>query len=87
MTDATPDDYDSADGWSDDDETVEVCARCEMVLGNPVFKSPIYDQSGREFGNLYETEPGTGPFFCADCWHELDTNRRANEHQQLGEFQ
>jgi len=87
MTDATPDDYDSADGWSDTDDTVEVCAHCDTVLGAPNMLSPIFDQSGREFESLYATEPGDGPFFCKDCWRELDANRRANEHQQLGEFQ
>ncbi|WP_311171776.1 hypothetical protein [Halobellus ordinarius] len=88
MTDgdtAVPSDYDTDDGWTDDG--LEQCPHCETTLAPQTGKhAPVYDGRGRKFDTIYDTDPNNGPFYCADCWPELEANQKASENQSLGRF-
>lgn len=86
MTDTLPSDYDTQDGW-DDDNGIDVCPHCELVYSpNGGHMGEVFDQSGRKYEHYLNTEPGDGPFFCPDCWDELETNRKASENNSLEDF-
>lgn len=85
-TPQTPQDYDAEDGW-DDDSGIEVCPHCETHLGGQGgIHGPVVDQRGREFESLYDTEPGAGPYFCTECWPELEAEQRSQENHGLSDF-
>jgi len=80
-----PGDYDASDGIGDGG--IEQCPHCgtSYDLGNHT--GPVYDSSGRKYGNLLDTDPGNGPFFCPECWPELEANRKATKHRQLHDYE
>jgi len=86
MTDKTPSDFESIDGWIED-SALEKCPVCERVYsGNGGYVETVYDQQGKEYDHYLDTEPGDGPYFCADCWPELEANRKAKENKSLEEY-
>lgn len=87
MTDDLPGDYTSQDGWNEE-QGVEQCPRCETKFtANGGHIGEVYDSSGRRYEHFLDTEAGTGPFFCPDCWEVLETNRKQSENQTLGAFE
>ena len=86
MTDTVPSDYDDADGWSDE-HNCECCPHCEEPWSmNGGMQGPAVDSRGVEKELYIEIDPSNGPIFCKDCWEELDTNRKQQNHATLGEF-
>lgn len=86
MSEPTTDDYDKSDGWSDE-QGCEICPHCELLYsGNGGYMGTVYDSRGRQYEHFYDTDPGQGPFFCPDCFEELDTNRKAAENATLEGF-
>lgn len=82
----TPNDYDASDGW-DDEEGAECCPHCGQVWHmESGAKGPVFTNDGREYEYYTESDPGDGPFFCADCYADLDANRKRQQHRTLGEF-
>jgi len=85
MTDL-PTDYDKEDGFSNE-KGCEICPHCgspwSMNGGN---QGSAFDKQGREYEFYINTDPAKGPFFCADCWPELETNQKQSENKTLGEF-
>lgn len=82
----TPGSYTEADGW-DDKYGVDKCPHCnEPHWGSVSPEGTIYDKHGRKYDNIFNTDTSDGPFFCPDCWRELEANRKADENQSLGEF-
>jgi uncharacterized Zn ribbon protein len=77
-----PSDYDSDDGWGDNG--LEQCPHCGDQLGGESGRhEDVYDQRGRHFEHFLDTDSSKGPFFCPDCWEELDRNRKAAENDTL----
>ena len=86
MTAPTPDDYNAADGYNED-RGWEQCPHCERQLaGESGYHGPVWDQSGQRYEHPLNTEPGTAPLFCEECWPTLETNRRQDQHASLSEF-
>ena len=80
-----PSDYDGEDGFGDDG--LEKCPYCDKQLGGETgHNGEVYDSNGRRYDHLLNTEPGSGPFFCPECWSELEANQKASENQSLGDF-
>jgi hypothetical protein len=86
MTDGTlPSDYDASDGMGDNG--IEQCPHCgQSYSPNGGHTGPVYDDRGREYETHLDTDPGDAPFFCPDCWPELEANRKASENKQLEDF-
>lgn len=85
-TNALPSDYEREDGW-DADRALNLCPHCETIYsGNGGYLGPVYNQDGKEFETYLDTDPNKGPWFCRDCWDELEANRKQAENAQLGEF-
>jgi len=86
MTDKTlAQDYDVGDGFVE--VGLEQCPHCEMEYSpNGGYTGTVYDANGREYENYIFTEPENGPFFCPECWKELEANRKATENQSLTEW-
>ena len=83
----TPDDYDADDGF-DEEQGLDKCPHCDTTYSmNSSFYGPVWDQNGDRYETYVETDPTEGPWFCAHCWPELDTNRKQTEHKTLGEYQ
>lgn len=86
MSDSTPDDFSPESGW-DDDRGVELCPVCERTLGAETgYHGEVFDQDGNRYEFFLDTDPAEMPFFCADCWADLEANQRASEHKQLTEW-
>ena len=86
MSQTTPEDYDHEDGFHVE-SGLERCPHCKQrYSSNGLYTGPIYDQDGTEYDHYLDSDPMDGPFFCADCWVELDTNRKASEHKSLSEW-
>jgi hypothetical protein len=86
MKDPTPNDYDSSDGW-DDLNGVEKCPHCgTLFCGNGGYTGEVYDQNGDHYEHFYDTDPDAGPFFCPDCWQQLETNRLGHENASITEW-
>lgn len=87
MTDKTvPGDYGKDDGWSDE-QACEICPHCEQAYSpNGGYIEEVYDKRGIKYETFIDTDPAKGPFFCPDCWDELETNQRASENKSLGDF-
>lgn len=81
----TADDYDPADGVADNG--IDHCAHCETSLSPERYHDDVYDQSGRSYDILTNTDANNRPFFCADCWPELRRNERMQTNANLGDFQ
>lgn len=85
MTNKTASDYDDSEGWQEDG--LEQCPRCEMQLGGESgYHGSVYDTGGQEYGHLTDTTPAEGPFFCTECWGELEANKKRQENQSLGDW-
>lgn len=83
---AIPQDYDKDDGY-DDEQGFEKCPHCGQKLGTETgHLGTVYDQRGREYEHFHNTDPGQGPFFCPDCWPELERNEKQSENTALEEF-
>jgi hypothetical protein len=77
-----PSDYDSDDGWGDNG--LEQCPHCGDQLGGESGRhEDVYDQRGRHFEYFLDTDSSKGPFFCPDCWDELDRNQKAEQNDTL----
>lgn len=86
MTDALPSDYDKEDGYNPDNG-LEHCPLCEQQFGGQGgHLGEVYDQNGRRFEHFMNTDSTKGPFFCPDCWPELERNQKQSENKSLGEF-
>lgn len=86
MSDTLPEDYNGSDGWNDD-QGCEQCPHCGTLYSpNSGHIGPVYDSAGREYEYYLDTDPGNGPFFCPDCWPELEANRKQAANHTLGEF-
>jgi hypothetical protein len=86
MTDAPlPSDYSIEDGFSENG--MEKCPHCEQQFGGESgHHGTVYDQQGREYEYFLNTDSGKGPFFCPECWPELEANRNAEQNHGLGDF-
>lgn len=85
-TNTLPTEYDNSDGW-DESRALNYCPHCETVFsGNGGILGPVYNQDGTRFETYLDTDPNNGPWFCQDCWTELEANRKAAENKSLGEF-
>jgi len=81
-----PSDYDKGDGFNEDNGLWE-CPRCGVIYsGNGGYIGPVYDQQGHEYDTYLDTTPGQGPWFCADCWAELEVNQKQAENATLGRW-
>lgn len=81
-----PTDYDASDGW-DDQNGLEKCPHCgKQYGGQSGHFGAVYTQGGRKFDHFTDTDPGDGPFFCPECWPELQANQRAIENRSLEDF-
>jgi hypothetical protein len=86
MSDPTPSDYETADGWSDE-QGCEICPHCGSPWSwNGGMVGPAYSQNGTEYDYYTNADANKGPFFCEGCWTELESNRKAQENRALGEF-
>lgn len=85
MTGKLPSDYTAEDGCKDNG--TEKCPHCGLEYsGEGGYHATVFDQQGREYANFLDTDPGKGPFFCPECWDELETNKKASENQSLGDY-
>jgi len=85
MSDATPSDYEVEDGLNDG--AIDQCPHCGQSLYPHDHSGPVYDPNGREYHGIMDTDPKDGPFFCRECWRELDANRKQQENQTLGDYE
>lgn len=86
MSDTVPSDYDPHDGW-DDEFGCDQCPHCETGLWpNTGYDDVVIDQDGNRYEHITDTELYDAPFFCPDCWDELETNRRAAENAAITEW-
>lgn len=82
----TPSDYDADDGLQDN--LLEKCPHCDCQLGGAAaYMGPVYDSDGTEYKYITATDPADRPFFCANCWPELEANRRKAKNTSLTEYQ
>lgn len=80
-------DYTTADGY-DSEQGINKCPRCDVVYSaNGGYFETVYDETGRSYASIYETDPMDGPFFCRECWRVLDANERRQSHRTLREFE
>lgn len=87
MNKKTPADYDRGDGFNKENG-LEECPHCDkLYCANGGYIGEVYDKQGQKHESFLDTNPADGPFFCPDCWAELDANKKASEHYQLTEFQ
>lgn len=84
MSETTPDDYQASDGV--DDALVDQCPHCERSLHPDIYHGLVYKSDGTEYEHIMDTDAIDRPFFCPDCFKELDANRKANQHKTLGEY-
>lgn len=83
---AIPHDYTIEDGY-DEQSGLELCPCCGVKYSaNGGYMGAVFDQDGQRYGIIYDSDPDGGPFFCADCWDELDINRKAAENRTLEDF-
>lgn len=81
-----PSDYDYEDGWKDDG-SCERCPHCKVIYSpNGGYIGTVYDTDGTEYDWYIDTDPTDGPFLCADCWDELETNRKRAENAAITDF-
>jgi len=84
MSDVTPNDYEPSDGVGYNG--IDECPHCGQSLHPEDHAGIVYDSDGVEYEHITETDPTDRPFFCPNCWDELEANRKAQENQQLGDF-
>jgi len=81
-----PSDYDAEDGFNDETGT-DCCPHCERDFSmNGGLQGPCYDQSGQRYTIYLDSDPADAPFFCAECWRELQVNKKQDENHNLGDF-
>ncbi|WP_256545384.1 hypothetical protein [Halobellus inordinatus] len=81
-----PSDYDAEDGF-DSSRGVDTCPHCGVELAPQTGRhAPVFDQAGRKYGTIFDTDPMDRPFFCEECWQELDANQKASENESLERF-
>jgi len=81
----TLDDYSVEDGTRDNG--LDQCPHCQQKFGGHDGSfGAVVDSNGRTFDNIYETDPNKGPWFCPDCFDELETNRKSAENVTLDAF-
>lgn len=81
-----PNDYDPSDGFNDS-KGCEQCPHCNRIYSsNGGYIGPVYDQQGTRYEFWHDTNPSESPFFCPDCWEELDANRKREENESLTEW-
>ncbi|RLM88161.1 hypothetical protein D3D02_13195 [Halobellus sp. Atlit-38R] len=81
-----PSDYDAEDGF-DSSRGVDTCRHCGVELAPQTGRhAPVFDQAGRKYGMIFDTDPMDRPFFCEECWQELDANQKASENESLERF-
>lgn len=86
MTDALPSDFGHEDGWNDESGHEE-CPVCGLTMGTENgYHEDVYDKHGRHYEFFLNTDAGDGPFFCPDCWPQLEANKKASENQTLADF-
>jgi len=86
MSSKTPADYDREDGFNEQNG-LEECPHCsKLYCGNGGYLGEVYGQDGQRYEFVLDTDPADGPFFCPDCWAELEANQKATEHKQLTEW-
>lgn len=79
-----PGDYSPKDGL---DEGLDVCPHCDTQLGGETgYHGPVVKADGTRYENIYDTDPTDRPFFCPDCYPDLEATRRAREHKTFDEF-
>lgn len=87
MTDApTPDDYDREDGYNAR-RGLWNCPHCDVIYSaNGGYIGRVYGQDGTRYADPMETKPGDGPYFCADCWDVLVSNRRRQGNRSIEDY-
>lgn len=82
----TPASYGADDGY-DDSRGIDMCPHCETALSaNDGIVGPVYDKQGRAFETIYDTDPTERPFFCPDCFAELDRNEKRQTNATLNQY-
>lgn len=81
---------DPVEGY-DTDRGLEGCVLCgKLFSGNGLYWGPVYDQTGRYYESVGESDPRDGPFFCAACWPHIAPNAlersRRERNMALADF-
>jgi len=81
----TVSDYTGEDGWEDG---TEICPHCERPVGSVEsgYHGPVYNTNGDRYDHRNDTQPKKGPYFCEECWEELQINQRKEKNKPLGDF-
>lgn len=81
-----PADYGSEDGW-DESRGIECCPVCGTIYSaNGGYVGTVYDEDGTEYGHICDTDPDDGPYFCAECWDEMQVKQAQANHKPLTAF-
>lgn len=79
----TVSDYEPKDGFNSENG-MDQCPHCREDFA-PV-GDPCLTKDGQRYDHITDTEPSNRPFFCPECWDELETNRKQKENQTLGDY-
>jgi len=81
---ALPSDYDEGDCLQEN--LLEQCPHCENSLNPRCYSGQVFDKRGREYELITDTDPNERPFFCEECWPELEANRKRQTNHGLEAF-
>lgn len=82
----TPGDYDASDGFNEENG-LEHCPHCGKQFGGQSgHLGEVFDSEGNRYEHFYNSPPGQSPFFCPECWEELEANQKQSENRALGDF-